>query len=304
MPTAITIALLAAIESLLSAVVADGMTGDRHDSNTELFAQGIGNIMSGLFGGIPATGAIARTVTNIKAGGVTSVAGLVHAITLLLFIMLFSGLVEHIPMSAIAGMLMVVSIDMFNYKRFKTFAKAGSAEFSIMLLAFVLTIVIDITVAVEVGVVLAALIFMKKMSDVTTLDDMSEHHKDRADDPNDLMYKTVPNDVGVYEINGPLFFGAADNLIHALESINHMPHVVVLRMRKVPVMDSTGLNALERFWELCRLNRAAFLISGMQEQPYEMLKNNTLFRRIGEKNLLKDIDAALARAKEILNEMK
>ena len=300
LPAALTIALLAAIESLLSAVVADSMTGDRHSSDTELVGQGVGNIMSAIFGGIPATGAVARTVTNIKAGGRTPVAGMIHAVVLLLFILFCGGAVEKIPMAAIAGMLAVISWDMFDYKRFFEFIKAPKSDMTVMLIAFFLTVLIDITVAVEVGVIMAALIFMKRMSEVTTLDVMtSEGHL--IYDPDDTAHKDVPDGVGVYEINGPFFFGAADKLINALESIAQVPGIIILRMRKVPAMDSTGLHALETFLHTCEHNGVTLILSGVKDQPYKVIKRSGLLKQIGENNVTNHIDKALTRAREVLD---
>ncbi|MDR2870635.1 MAG: STAS domain-containing protein [Deferribacteraceae bacterium] len=297
-PAAFTIALLAAIESLLSAVVADNMTGDKHRSDTELFAQGVGNIASALFGGIPATGAVARTVTNIKAGAVTPVAGMIHAVVLLGVVMFFGSVVEAIPMAVIAGMLTVVSWDMFNYRSVKEFHKVPKSEILIMVTAFLLTVIIDITVAVEVGVLLAALMFMKRMSEVTTLDVITSEGK--VKDPDDITSKKVPKGVGIYEINGPFFFGAADKLINSLESISNMPKVVILRMRKVPIIDTTGLHALETFLHTCQQNNATLILSGVKDQPQQVLSKSGLLKDFDEKNVTDHIDKALDRAKELL----
>lgn len=302
LPAALTIAILAGVESLLSAVVADSMTGDRHDSDTELFGQGVGNVMSSIFGGIPATGAIARTVTNIKAGAKTPVAGMIHAVTLLLFIMFFTRIIEQIPMAAIAGMLTVVAWDMFDYKRVIGFTKAGRSDLFVMLTALLLTVLIDITVAVEVSVVMAALMFMKRMSDVTTLNPVNADGSSRHEDPDDVIYKIIPEGVSIYEINGPFFFGAANKLLSTLESIAKMPGIIILRMRKVPVMDATGLNALETFANHCQHSGAVLVLSGVQPQPYKLMKKSGLVDKIGEKNITNHINKALVRTTEIMQE--
>ncbi len=302
LPAALTIAILAGVESLLSAVVADSMTGDRHDSDTELFGQGVGNVMSSIFGGIPATGAIARTVTNIKAGAKTPVAGMIHAVTLLLFIMFFTRIIEQIPMAAIAGMLTVVAWDMFDFKRVISFTKAGRSDLFVMLTALLLTVLIDITVAVEVSVVMAALMFMKRMSDVTTLNPVNADTSSRHEDPDDIIYKIVPEGVSIYEINGPFFFGAANKLLHTLESIAKMPGIIILRMRRVPVMDATGLNALETFVNHCKHSGSVLVLSGVQPQPYKLMKKSGLVDIIGEKNITNHINKALVRTTEIIQE--
>ncbi|MDR2104257.1 MAG: STAS domain-containing protein [Deferribacteraceae bacterium] len=297
LPSAFTIAILAAIESLLSAVVADGMSADRHDSDTELFGQGVGNILSALFGGIPATGAIARTVTNIKAGGKTPIAGMIHAITILIFILFFAKGVEMIPMAAIAGMLSVISWDMFDPRRLIKFSRQSRSDMFVMLTALLLTVLVDITVAVEVGVVMAALLFIKRMSDVTTLNLVTPS----SVDTDDLRFKDVPDGVSIYEINGPFFFGAANNLIHTMESVAEISGIIILRMRSVPVMDTTGLNALETFSATCVRNGAALILSGVQPEPYKLIKSSGLLDILGKENVTDHIDKALARARQMLS---
>ncbi|MDR2400148.1 MAG: STAS domain-containing protein [Deferribacteraceae bacterium] len=297
-PSAVTIAILAAIESLLSTVVADGMTTDRHNSDTELFGQGIGNIVSAIFGGMPATGAIARTVTNIKAGGETPVAGMIHAITILVFIIFFAKAAEMIPMAAIAGMLSVISWDMFDPRRLIKFSRQSRSDMFVMVIVLLLTVIVDITVAVEVGVVMAALLFIKRMSDVTTLDLVTG----TGVNTDDLRFKDVPDGVNVYEINGPFFFGAANNLIHTMESVADVSGIIILRMRSVPVMDTTGLNALETFAATCLRNRATLILSGVQPEPFKLIKASGLINLLGEKNVTNHIDKALARAQELASE--
>jgi SulP family sulfate permease len=296
-PSALAIAMLAAIESLLSAVVADGMTTDRHDSDTELFAQGVGNIASALLGGIPATGAIARTVTNIKAGAKTPIAGLIHAVMVMLFVLFFSNVIEAIPMTVIAGMLTVIAWDMLDLRRLTGFCRQSRSDVFVMAAVFLITILVDITVAVEVGVLLAALMFMKRMSDVTTVDIV----KQPTANPDDLVGKELPKGVTIYEINGPFFFGAANNLIHTMEQVADVTGIIILRMRSVPVMDTTGLHALETFVATCGRNGATLILSGVKSQPYKLIKSSGLEAKLGEKNVTSHIDKALARANELVN---
>lgn len=306
-PAAITIALLAGIESLLSAVVADGMTGSHHKSNTELVGQGVANIFSGFFGCIPATGAIARTATNVRAGGVSPVSGMIHAVFLGAFIMLFSFLIEIIPMASLAGVLLVVSVDMMGLKNLKSLFSAPKSDILVLLTTFILTIVVDLTAAVQVGVVLAALLFMKRMSDVTSMGkinfDASEAAAKDSYDPDATANKVIPDGVEVYEINGPFFFGVADMLINTLDHIGKTPKVFILRMRNVPAIDATGEHALENFYQTCKKLGIALVLSGVNKAPYETLKKMHFIDMIGKENVLDHIDKALVRTNEILDEI-
>lgn len=307
-PAAITIALLAGIESLLSAVVADGMTGSHHKSNTELVGQGIANILSGFFGCIPATGAIARTATNVRAGGVTPLSGMIHAVFLCLFILFFSFLIEIIPMAALAGVLLVVSVDMMGIKNMANLFSSPKSDVIVLLTTFILTIVIDLTAAVQVGVVLAALLFMKRMSDVTSMSkmnfDASEKSAHDITDPDATSNKDIPEGVEVYEINGPFFFGVADMLINTLEHIGKTPKVFILRMRNVPAIDATGEHALENFYNTCKKAGTQLVLSGVNPVPYETLKKMHFIEIIGEENITNHIDKALIRTREILKELE
>lgn len=307
-PAAITIALLAGIESLLSAVVADGMTGSHHKSNTELVGQGVANILSGFFGCIPATGAIARTATNVRAGGITPLAGIIHAVFLCLFILFFSFLIEIIPMAALAGVLLVVSVDMMGIKNMANLFSSPKSDVIVLLTTFILTIVIDLTAAVQVGVVLAALLFMKRMSDVTSMSkmnfDASEETAQDIADPDATSNKDIPEGVEVYEINGPFFFGVADMLINTLEHIGKTPKVFILRMRNVPAIDATGEHALENFYNTCKKAGTQLVLSGVNPVPYETLKKMHFIEMIGEKNVTNHIDKALIRTREILKELE
>ena len=288
-PAAITIALLAGIESLLSAVVADGMTGSHHKSNTELVGQGVANILSGFFGCIPATGAIARTATNVRAGGVTPLSGMIHAVFLCLFILFFSFLIEIIPMAALAGVLLVVSVDMMGIKNMANLLSSPKSDVVVLLTTFILTIIIDLTAAVQVGVVLAALLFMKRMSDVTSMGkinfDASEKTAQDIADPDATSNKDIPEGVEVYEINGPFFFGVADMLINTLEHIGKTPKVFILRMRNVPAIDATGEHALENFYNTCKKAGTQLVLSGVNPVPYATLKKMHFIEMIGEKNV-------------------
>lgn len=307
-PAAITIALLAGIESLLSAVVADGMTGSHHKSNTELVGQGVANILSGFFGCIPATGAIARTATNVRAGGVTPLSGMIHAVFLCLFILFFSFLIEIIPMAALAGVLLVVSVDMMGIKNMANLLSSPKSDVVVLLTTFILTIIIDLTAAVQVGVVLAALLFMKRMSDVTSMGkinfDASEKTAHDIADPDATSNKDIPEGVEVYEINGPFFFGVADMLINTLEHIGKTPKVFILRMRNVPAIDATGEHALENFYNTCRKAGTQLVLSGVNPVPYETLKKMHFIEMIGEENVTNHIDKALIRTREILKELE
>lgn len=307
-PAAITIALLAGIESLLSAVVADGMTGSHHKSNTELVGQGVANILSGFFGCIPATGAIARTATNVRAGGVTPLSGMIHAVFLCLFILFFSFLIEIIPMAALAGVLLVVSVDMMGIKNMANLLSSPKSDVVVLLTTFILTIVIDLTAAVQVGVVLAALLFMKRMSDVTSMGkinfDASEKTAQDIADPDATSNKDIPEGVEVYEINGPFFFGVADMLINTLEHIGKTPKVFILRMRNVPAIDATGEHALENFYNTCKKAGTQLVLSGVNPVPYATLKKMHFIEMIGEENVTNHIDKALERTREILENKK
>lgn len=307
-PAAITIALLAGIESLLSAVVADGMTGSHHKSNTELVGQGVANILSGFFGCIPATGAIARTATNVRAGGITPLSGMIHAVFLCLFILFFSFLIEIIPMAALAGVLLVVSVDMMGIKNMANLLSSPKSDVVVLLTTFILTIIIDLTAAVQVGVVLAALLFMKRMSDVTSMGkinfDASEKTAQDIADPDATSNKDIPEGVEVYEINGPFFFGVADMLINTLEHIGKTPKVFILRMRNVPAIDATGEHALENFYNTCKKAGTQLVLSGVNPVPYATLKKMHFIEMIGEENVTNHIDKALIRTREILKEIE
>lgn len=301
LPSAFTIAILAAIESLLSCVVSDGMVNSRHRSNMELIGQGVGNIASGLFGGIPATGAIARTAANVKNGGRTPIAGMVHALTLLLILVLAMPLAALIPMTTLAAILIVVAYNMGEWKEFFGLMKhAPKSDVSIMLVTFFLTVIFDLVVAIEFGLVLAAILFIKRMSDVSSIrgwtyegDDDSEEN-----DPMHIALKTVPKCTLVYEIDGPMFFGVADNFLNI--SIKDDTKVLILRMRSVPAMDITALQSLEKVYDRCKKNDVTVILSHVNEQPMKVMEKAGFAEKIGEENFCEHIDAALERAKKLI----
>ena len=296
---ALSIACLAGIESLLSAVVADGMTGRRHRPNMELIAQGIANIVSPLFLGIPATGAIARTATNIRSGGQTPIAGIIHAVVLL-FILLFLGKwAAYIPMASLAGILIIVACNMSEYKIFIRLLHSPKSDIIVLLSTFLLTILIDLTVAIPVGMVLAAFLFMRRMADVSQVSSLQNFCKVEDEDEDDDMsirQRNIPPGIEVFEINGPFFFGASEKFSNALRIVNKTPKVLIIRMRNVPAMDATGFYALENVCADSLKKGILILLSGVRKQPMEVLVKNGFVERFGKDKLYKNIDQALARA--------
>lgn len=296
---ALTIAMLAAIESLLCAVVADGLVDDRHDSNQELMAQGIANIVSPLFGGIAATGAIARTATNVRSGARTPVAGVVHALTLLGIIMAAAPLAKFIPLATLSAVLVNVALHMGEWHNFARIPKWPRADSMVFLAAFLLTVAVDLTVAVEVGLVLAAVLFIKRASETTQIMAVDESTETEGSH-HSLIGKTVPPGVMVYRIFGSFFFGAADKLESALKREKQEPEVLILRMRKVVAMDATGLNALEDLFERLKRKGKHLVLSAPHTQPLLVMENAGFVERIGHENVCPHIDAALGRARELL----
>ena len=301
---AFTIALLAAVESLLSAVVADGMIGGRHRSNMELVAQGVANIVTPLFGGIPATGAIARTATNVKNGGRTPVAGIVHAITLLVITLFAGRWASLIPMATLAAILLVVAYHMSEWRAFRTELRSPRSDVAVLLTTFVLTVLVDLTVALGVGLVLAALLFIRRMASVTTVSLVTG---ELADDEGDetgrdalLDRASIPEGVEVYEINGPFFFGAATTFKDTLARVAGKPKVLIVRMRHVPALDSTGMHALADVVHRTRRDGTAVILSDVQIQPLVALTGSRILQEIGESNVVGSLDVALARAREIV----
>lgn len=296
---ATTIALLAAIESLLCAVVADGMVDDRHDSNQELMAQGIANIASPLFGGIAATGAIARTATNIKCGARSPVAGIVHAATLLGIILVAAPLARFIPLATLSAVLVNVALNMGEWHNFKRLRKWPRSDAVVFLTAFSLTVIIDLTIAVEIGMVLSAVLFIKRVSETTQITAVDESTETEGSQ-HSLVGKEIPKGVMVYRIFGSFFFGAADKLETALKRNGQEPDVLILRMRKVLAMDATGLNALEDLHDRLHVRGKHLLLSGPHTQPLFMMDKAGFLDRLGRENVCANIELALARAREIL----
>lgn len=294
LPDAFTIAILAAIESLLSCVVADSMVNSRHNSNAELVAQGVGNIASVLFGGIPATGAIARTAANAKNGGRTPIAGMVHAVVLLLVLLFLMPLAGLIPMPTIAAILFMVAYNMSEYKKFiKTVKTAPKSDIVVMVITFGLTVIFDLVVAIEVGMILAAMLFMKRMSEETTVKGW-EYVENDADS---IDLKSVPKNVRVYEISGPLFFGAADKILDI--TFKEYTSCLVLRMRAVSAIDATAMNSLEQLYKKCKSKGVVLVLSHVNEQPLHAMQKSGFYDKVGAENFCAHIDDALARANEI-----
>jgi SulP family sulfate permease len=296
---ATTIALLAAIESLLCAVVADGMTDDRHDSNQELVAQGLANIVSPLFGGIAATSAIARTATNVRSGARTPVAGIVHALTLLTIILAAASLAVYIPLAVLSAVLVNVALHMGEWHNFRRLRKWPVSDAVVFLTAFGLTVIIDLTVAVEIGMVLAAVLFIKRASETTQITQVDESTETEGSH-HSIVGREIPRGVMVYRIFGAFFFGAADKLESALKRLKEEPEVLILRMRKVLAMDATGLNALEDLCERLRRKGKHVILSGPHTQPYLVMEKAGFIEWLGRENVCPHIEASLARAREIL----
>ena len=302
---AFTIALLAAIESLLSAVVADGMIGGKHRSNMELVAQGVANIVTPLFGGIPATGAIARTATNIKNGGRTPVAGMVHAITLLLITLFFGRWAGYIPFATLGAILVVVSYHMSEWRSFRAEFTAPRSDLIVLLTTFALTVAIDLTVAIQVGMVLAAFLFMRRMAEVTNVQAVSREFADESNDPyltdqNAVQRRSIPAQVQVYEINGPFFFGAAETFKERVSDLEGQPRVLIIRMRNVPAVDSTGLHALGELVQRSRRGGVRVMLSDVHAQPLIAIGRSHLLDVLGDENVFGNLDDALNAAREEL----
>lgn len=298
---AVSIALLAGIESLLSAVVADGMTGRRHRPNTELIAQGVANIASPVFGGIPATGAIARTATNVKNGGQTPFAGIIHAIVLLLIMIFFGKWASLVPMATLAGILVMTAYHMSEWRLAVRIFRSTKSDTAVMATTFLLTVMVDLSLAIQVGVVLASLLFIKRMADVTHttayLDGMMDESE--PDDADSIRLRDVPGDVAVFEINGAFFFGAADKFKSTLNTVQKKPKVLILRMRHVLSLDATALRALEDVFHKARRDGTALVLSGVHAQPLVVMKQSGFADLIGTDNMVSTIDQALARARAL-----
>jgi len=297
-PAAFTIAILGAIESLLSATVADGVTGDKHNSNTELIAQGAANLIVPFFGGIPATGAIARTMTNINNGGRTPVAGIIHAVVLLLILLFLGPLTKHIPMACLAGVLVIVSYNMSEWRTFRSLLKNSKSDVAVLLTTFFLTVIFDLTIAIEVGLLLAMLLFMKRMSETTKVSVV----KDRLDlsSEGEILHEeeklNLKKGVEVYEIDGPFFFGIANKFDECMKILGDKPKVRIIRMRKVPFMDTTGLHNLESLYRLAEKEKIRIVLSGVNEEVHKVLMKSELSGKIGEENICSNIQEAVEKA--------
>ena len=302
---ALTIAVLGAIESLLSATVADGVIGAHHNSNTELVAQGLANIASPIFGGIPATGAIARTMTNINNGGKTPVSGIVHAIVLLLIFLFFMPLAKYIPMACLAGVLVIVSYGMSGWRSFLALMKNPKSDVTVLLITFFLTIIFDLTVAIEVGLIIACLLFMKRVSEITDVKAVTDEINEESDMIKDnAEHLTIPEGVEVYEINGPYFFGAGNKFEEVMAAFGDRPKVRIIRMRKVPFVDSTGIHNLTNLCEMSHNEGIEVVLSGVCEKVHKQLEKARFYDILGNKNICSHINIALERANEIIGEKK
>lgn len=303
---ATTIALLGAIEALLSAVVADGMIGSRHKSNMELIAQGAANIITPLFGGIPVTGAIARTATNVKNGGRTPIAGMIHAITLLLIMLLFAKWAKLIPMPALAAILIIVAWNMSEIKVFQELLKSPRSDVIVLLTTFGLTVVFDLSLAIEIGMLLSVILFMQRMAQISNVGIITKDLQDgdEEDDPNTIVTRKVPDDVEVFEFNGPFFFGAASKFREAMHVVEKSPKIRIIRMRNVLSIDATGLNMMKELLRECRKAETRLILSGVHAQPLFALQQYGLYDEIGEDNIFGNIDDALDHAREILGQPK
>ena len=303
-PIAVTIAALGAIESLLSATVADGMISDHHNSNTELIALGIANMVTPLFGGIPATGAIARTMTNINNCGRTPVAGMIHAVVLLLILLFLMPLAQFIPMACLAGVLVVVSYNMSGWRTFKALLKNPKSDVTVLLITFFLTVIFDLTVAIGVGLLLACILFMRRVMETTEISVIKNEIKVQ-DESGIHSYDeglTIPKGVEVYEINGPYFFGVATQFEELMDEFRDKSKVRIIRMRKVPFIDSTGIHNLANLCEMSSKRKITVVLSGVNPKVHSALQKANFYNILGEKNICPDINVALARANELLKE--
>ena len=293
---------LPAIESLLSATVADGVIGDKHDSNTELIAQGVANMATPLFGGIPATGAIARTMANINNGGKTPVAGMVHAVVLLLILLFLMPLAQYIPMACLAGVLVIVSYNMSGWRTFKALLKNPKSDVTVLLITFFLTVIFDLTIAIEVGLVIACVLFMRRVMETTEISVIKDEIDPNAesDIASNDEHLIIPEDVEVYEINGPYFFGIATKFEEIMARLGDRPKVRIIRMRKVPFIDSTGIHNLTSLCEMSQKEKITIVLSGVNEKVHKVLEKSGFYELLGEENICPNINVALERAKMII----
>ena len=304
-PVAITIAVLGAIESLLSATVADGVIGDRHDSNTELVAQGIANVVSPIFGGIPATGAIARTMTNINNGGKTPVSGIIHAIVLFLILLFLMPLAQYIPMACLAGVLVIVSYNMSGWRVFKGLLKNPKADVVVLLITFFLTVIFDLTVAIEVGLVIACVLFMKRVMETTQISVITDEIDPNKESDLEVHeeHLIIPKGVEVYEINGPYFFGIATKFEEVMAELGDRPKIRIIRMRKVPFIDSTGIHNLATLCRMSQKENIHVILSGVNEQVHAVFEKSGFYELLGKENICSNINEALEVATKEITEL-
>ncbi len=298
LPAAVTVAMLAAIESLLSAVVADGMSGDKHNSNVELLAQGIANLAVPFVGGIPATGAIARTATNIRSGARTPLSGIVHSLTLLVILLVAAPLARFIPLATLAAILFVVAYNMSEWREVRTILKLSKADIIVWVMTFALTVLADLTVAVEIGMLFAALLYIYRVSQTTTVAPVTEDYIEDGR-PHVLQDKLLPPYVLVLRIHGPFLFGATEKLSETTVDVESLPPVVILRLRNMTAIDATGLHELERLTDRLRATGRTLLLCGARSQPEQLLRQSPFLRHLGEENMLPHVEAALSRAREV-----
>ena len=298
LPAAVTVAMLAAIESLLSAVVADGMSGDKHNSNVELLAQGIANVAVPLVGGVPSTGAIARTATNIRSGARTPVSGMVHALTLLVILLVAANLARFIPLATLAAILFVVAYNMSEWREVRTILKLSKADIIVWVMTFALTVLADLTVAVEIGMLMAALLYIYRVSQTTTVAPVTEEYIEDGR-PHVLQDKLLPPYVLVLRVHGPFLFGATEKLSEATVDVESLPPVVILRLRNMTAIDATGLHELEKLAARLRATGRTLLLCGARSQPEQFLRQSPFLRYLGEENMLPHVEAALSRAREV-----
>ncbi len=302
LPTAMVIAVLGAIESLLSATVADGVSGDHHNSNQELIGQGVANICTPLFGGIPCTGAIARTMTNINNGGRTPMAGIIHALVLLLIFIVLMPLAGYIPMSCLAGVLIVVAYNMSGWRTFLQLMKNPKSDIAVLVITFLLTVIFDLTVAIEVGLLIACLLFMRRMAESTQIKVIADEIDPNEETDAELHeeHLIIPQGVEVYEINGPYFFGIANKFEDLMATMNDHPTVRIIRMRRVPFIDSTGIHNLQNLCEMSHREGTHIVLSGVTPNVYAVLEHNGFNRLLGKDHICPNINVALDRAAEIV----
>jgi sulfate permease, SulP family len=300
---AFTVAMLGAIESLMSAVVSDRMSNDRHNPNVELFGQGIANIFSPMFGGLPATGAIARTATNIRSGAQSPVAGIIHALTLLCILLFAAPLVSYVPMAALAGILMVVAYNMGEWREIPQLLKLTKTDISIWLVTFALTVFADLTVAVEAGMILAALLFISRVASTTTVSQVTDDYVEDGR-VHILQDKDIPYYATIFRIHGPFLFGATDKIAAVTENLHKLPPVVILRLRNMTALDATGLFAIEEIAKQLHASKRTLILCGAREQPAQLIHEAEFADLIGEENICENVQEALRRAEEVYERLE